>query len=216
MARDTLIVNEIYHSIQGESSWAGLPCVLIRLTGCPLRCTWCDTEYAFTEGRPMTIADILDKVSAYACDLVEVTGGEPLAQPATSDLLAALCDAGKRVLLETAGSHDISGLDPRVIRIMDLKCPSSGEQERNLWSNVDHLRPQDEVKFVIGDRVDYDWAKATVERHRLAERCTVLVSPVHGRLDPADLAGWVLADRLPVRLQLQLHKLIWPTATRGI
>jgi 7-carboxy-7-deazaguanine synthase len=216
MARDTLIVNEIYHSIQGESSWAGLPCVLVRLTGCPLRCTWCDTEYAFTEGRPMTIADILDKVNAYACDLVEVTGGEPLAQPATRALLAALCDAGKRVLLETAGSHDISGLDPRVIRIMDLKCPSSGEQERNLWSNVEHLRPQDEVKFVIGDRADYDWARATMERHRLAERCGVLVSPVHGRLGPADLAGWVLADGLPVRMQLQLHKLIWPAAKRGV
>ena len=216
MADDTLTVNEIYHSIQGESSWAGLGCVFVRLTGCPLRCTYCDSAYAFDQGRPMTIPQILERVDQYGCDLVEVTGGEPLAQDATPALLNVLCDAGKRVLLETAGSRDISALDPRVIRIMDLKCPSSGEVERNLWSNLEHLREDDEVKFVIGERGDYDWAREVIERHRLTERCGVLVSPVFGRLAPAELASWMLQDGLAVRLQVQLHKVIWPGARRGV
>ena len=216
MADTTLIVNEIYHSIQGESSWAGLGCVFVRLTGCPLRCTYCDSAYAFDQGRPMTIPQILERVDQYGCDLVEVTGGEPLAQDATPALLTALCDAGKRVLLETAGSLDTSALDPRVIRIMDLKCPSSGEMEHNLWSNLEHLREDDEVKFVIGERGDYDWAREVIERHRLTERCGVLVSPVFGKLAPAELAGWVLADGLAVRLQVQLHKVIWPGVRRGV
>ena len=216
MPRDTLIVNEIFHSIQGESSRVGLPCVFVRLTGCPLRCNWCDTEYAFTEGRPMTRAQILDRVATFECDLVEVTGGEPLAQPQTPQLLTDLCDAGYNVLLETAGSHDIARLDPRVIRIVDLKCPGSGEEHNNLWSNIDQLRPNDEIKFVIADRADYEWTRSIIRRYDLPARCGVLVSPVFDRLTPVDLVDWVLTDRLRVRVQVQLHKIVWASETRAV
>jgi len=216
MPRNTLIVNEIFHSIQGESSRVGLPCAFVRLTGCPLRCNWCDTEYAFTEGRPMSRTEILERVAAFDCALVEVTGGEPLAQPGTPQLLTDLCDAGYDVLLETAGSHDIASLDPRVIRIVDLKCPGSGEEHNNLWSNLEHLRPDDEIKFVIADRADYEWTQTIIRRYDLSARCAVLVSPVFDSLAPVDLVDWVLRDRLPVRVQVQLHKIVWDPQTRAV
>lgn len=205
----TLRISEIFHSLQGESTRVGLPTVFVRLTGCPLRCVWCDTEYAFTGGQPMTLDAILAAVAEAGARSVCVTGGEPLAQKGCPVLLTALCDAGHDVSLETSGALDISGLDPRVARIMDLKAPGSGEAERNLWSNLAHLRPTDEVKIVVADREDYVWACAVIDRHQLAARCTVLLSPVQGRLAPAQLADWILADRLPVRFQLQLHKVLW-------
>ena len=211
-----LRVNEIFHSIQGESTFAGRPCAFVRLTGCQMRCAWCDTEYAFHEGSWMTVDEILERVAAYDCPLVEVTGGEPLLQPAVHPLMTALCDAGHEVLLETGGGLDISAVDPRVRRIVDVKCPGSGEAANNRWENLDGLRPSDEVKFVVADRADYDWAKEVIERRALAGRCPVHVSPVHGRVDLAALAGWILEDRLPVRLSLQLHKLVWNPSARGV
>jgi 7-carboxy-7-deazaguanine synthase len=207
----TLLINEIFHSIQGESTHAGLPCVFIRLTGCPLRCTWCDTSYAFTEGVTMTLDAIVSKAESYRCPLVEVTGGEPLAQPNCLPLLRALCDAGLTVLLETSGAFDVAGVDPRVIKIMDLKCPSSGETERNRYANLRHLTAKDEVKFVIADRTDYDWAK-----QHLPDNAHALFSPVWEKLPLKTLAEWILADRLPVRLQTQWHKHIWGPETRGV
>lgn len=211
-----LRVTEIFHSIQGESTFVGRPCVFVRLTGCPLRCTWCDTEYAFYGGREDSIDRILDAVRAYGCPLVEVTGGEPLAQPQTLELLKVLCEQDFTVLLETSGALDTSGVDPRVRIILDVKCPASGMTERMHWANVERLRSQDEAKFVVQDRTDYDWAKDVVARYRMLDRCTVLFSPVFGRLDPQRLAEWVLADRLPIRFQLQLHKHIWAPDMRGV
>jgi 7-carboxy-7-deazaguanine synthase len=213
---ETLVINEIFHSIQGESSHAGLPCVFVRLTACNLRCTWCDTTYSFHEGQPMTIADVIVKVLEYNCPLVEITGGEPLLQPNVLPLMARLCDLGKRVLLETSGSVDVSRVDPRVVKIMDLKCPGSGEHEKNLYDNVRHLDKKDEVKFVIADQADYDWAKRMLSEHQLPGVCPVLFSPVWDKLPLKTLAEWILADRLPVRMQTQWHKHIWGADVRGV
>lgn len=209
MADPRLKIYEIFFSIQGESTFAGRPCVLVRLTGCQMRCSWCDTEYAFHGGAWMSLEEVLSKVAAFGCPLVEVTGGEPLLQPACLPLLTALCDAGHSVSLETSGALDISGVDPRVSRIVDLKAPDSGESAKNRWENIDLLRPTDEIKFVLASRTDYDWAKSALAGRRLDEICPVLFSPVTDRLPPATLAGWILEDRLPVRFQLQLHKLLW-------
>ncbi|MCS6785811.1 MAG: 7-carboxy-7-deazaguanine synthase QueE [Thiobacillaceae bacterium] len=204
-----LRVTEIFHSLQGEASRVGLPTVFVRLTGCPLRCGYCDTDYAFQGGEWMEIEAILQQVGRYPTRHVTVTGGEPLAQRDCLSLLTRLCDAGYDVSLETSGALDISGVDARVARIVDVKTPGSGEAERNLWSNLDLLTPRDEVKFVLCDAADYDWACAVMARHRLSERSAVLFSPAHGRLDAATLAAWILRDGLPVRLQIQLHKLLW-------
>lgn len=209
-------ITEIFHSIQGESTFAGRPCVFVRLTGCPLRCSWCDTDYAFYGGSEQPMDAIVDTVRAYDCPLVEVTGGEPLAQPECSALLSRLCHEGFTVLLETSGAIDTASVDPRVRVILDVKCPGSGMAGRMHWPNVERLRTQDEAKFVIKDRIDYEWAKETVARFGIDRRCTVLFSPVFGALDPRQLAEWVLADRLPVRYQLQLHKLIWSPDMRGV
>lgn len=210
----TLRVTEIFHSIQGESSRAGLPTVFVRLTGCPLRCVWCDTAYAFSGGEALPIDQILQRVGTFCCATVCVTGGEPLAQKGCLALLNALCDAGYAVSLETSGALDIGGVDRRVARIMDLKAPGSGEQEKNRWENLELLTPGDELKFVLASREDYDWAVSACRQRRLFERCPVLFSPVQGKLDPALLAQWILDDRLPLRFQLQLHKVLWGT-TQG-
>lgn len=209
-------ITEIFHSIQGESTFAGRPCVFVRLTGCPLRCTWCDTGYAFYGGAEQSIDQILETVRAYGCPLVEVTGGEPLAQSDCHALLTRLCDEGFTVLLETSGAIDTTAVDARAHVILDVKCPGSGMTDRMHWPNLDRLRPQDEAKFVIQDRPDYEWAKETVTGHGIDRRCTVLFSPVFGRLDPRQLAEWVLADRLPVRYQIQMHKYIWAPDMRGV
>jgi len=211
-----LVINEIFHSIQGESAHMGLPCVFVRLTYCNLRCTYCDTEYAFYEGTPMESNEILKRVNSYGCNFVEITGGEPLAQEGVHELMTLLCDAGYEVLLETGGSLDISPVDPRVKRIMDLKCPSSGMLKKNLYSNIDHLRRIDEVKFVIGTREDFDWAVEVIQRYQLMERTSVLMSVVFGVLEPVMLAEWILESRLNVRFQLQMHKYIWEPETRGV
>lgn len=207
-----LRITEIFASLQGESTRVGLPTVFVRLTGCPLRCSWCDTAYAFSGGETRTLDDILAEVSGHGLRHVCVTGGEPLAQKGCLALLAALCDAGHDVSLETSGALDIAGVDPRVSRIVDLKAPGSGELARNRWENLALLNARDELKFVLADATDYDWARRQIAEHRLAERCTVLLSPVAGALDPADLAGWIVRDRLPVRFQLQLHKILWNDA----
>jgi 7-carboxy-7-deazaguanine synthase len=217
MSSDALLVNEIFLSVQGESTRAGLPCVFVRLTGCNLRCVWCDTAYAFHEGHKMDVAEVMAQVAAHRCQLVEVTGGEPLLQPAVHTLIGGLLASGQTVMIETSGAADISRLDPRVIRIMDIKCPGSGESARNLWSNLDHLTPRDEVKFVISDRADYEWARDVTVKHALAARTgAVLMSCAFGLLEPASLAAWMLADRLSARFQLQIHKYIWPPDTRGV
>ncbi|MDP1653372.1 MAG: 7-carboxy-7-deazaguanine synthase QueE [Rhodocyclaceae bacterium] len=208
-AARTLRITEIFHSLQGESTRAGLPTVFVRLTGCPLRCTWCDTAHAFTGGESLAIATILDRVATFACPTVCVTGGEPLAQGNCLTLLTALADAGFSVSLETSGALDIGAVDPRVSRIVDLKAPDSGESARNRWENIDLLRPTDEIKIVLASRADYDWAVAACHQRRLFDRCPVLLSPVWNTLPPSELVDWVLQDRLPVRLQLQLHKLLW-------
>lgn len=213
----TLKVNEVYSSVQGESSWAGWPCVFVRLTACDLRCTYCDTAYAFYDGKKRLVSDVLAEVLATDCPLVEITGGEPLLQKNVLPLMTQLCDAGKTVLIETSGAHDISPIDPRVHRIMDLKAPSSGECARNLWSNIEHLAKRDEVKFVIGSREDYEWAREHLRKHRLNERCgCVLFSPVFGKIEARDIVDWIVADKLPVRFQLQMHKFIWPPMQRGV
>ncbi len=212
-----LTINEIYFSVQGESTWAGLPCVFVRLTFCDLRCTYCDTEYAFYEGKKQSLGEIVDAVAAYDCPLVEVTGGEPLLQKNVLPLMTLLADAGKTVLLETSGAHDIAPVDPRVHRIMDLKTPGSGEVERNLLANIEHLTPNDEVKCVIGSREDYEWSREKVLTHRLHQRVrAVLFSPIFGRIDPREIVDWILADKLPVRFQLQMHKFIWTPTKRGV
>jgi 7-carboxy-7-deazaguanine synthase len=224
----TLRINEVFFSIQGESTRAGRPCVFVRLTGCHLRCAYCDTEYAFREGRAVAVDDLVAEVARHPTDLVEITGGEPLLQPRVHDLMRALCDLGKTVLVETSGACDISACDPRVIRILDVKTPGSGEVHRNLWSNLDHLTPRDEVKFVVTDRDDYEWAREVIAARRLAERCgEILLSPVFAQPAGAEIAGaepmsmrelaeWILEDGLPVRLQVQLHKLVWDPQTRGV
>jgi len=209
-------VTEIFHSIQGESSFVGQPCVFIRLTGCPLRCAWCDTEYAFYGGNEQSMEDILGKVESYGCRLVEITGGEPLAQSDAVPLITTLCEQGYDVLIETSGAIDTAAVDTRAHVILDVKCPGSGMSDRMHWPNLDRLTLKDEAKFVLADRADYEWARQVFEQHELATRCTVLMSPVFGSLDPRQLAEWVLADRLPVRLQLQLHKLIWAPDMRGV
>ena len=205
----TLRISEIFYSLQGESTRAGLPTVFVRLTGCPLRCTWCDTAYAFSGGETLAIPAILERVAACACPTVCVTGGEPLAQAYCHSLLAALCDAGYAVSLETSGALDISDVDERVSRIVDLKAPDSGESAKNRWENLDLLRPIDELKLVLASRTDYDWAVAACRQRRLFARCPVLFSPIWDTLPPAQLAAWILQDRLPVRMQLQMHKVIW-------
>ena len=213
----TLTINEIYHSIQGESTWAGLPCVFVRLTFCDLRCTYCDTAYAFYEGEKKTLSEITTEVLKFDCPLVEITGGEPLLQKNVLPLMSALADAGKTVLLETSGAHDIAKVDRRVHRIMDLKTPGSGECERNLWSNIKHLTTRDEVKFVIGSREDYEWSREKMREHNLSERChAVLFSPIFGRIEPRQIVEWMLADNLAARFQLQMHKFIWSPTTRGV
>ena len=204
-----LRITEIFHSLQGETSRTGLPTVFVRLTGCPLRCGYCDTAYAFHGGETLTVGAVLERVAAHRTRYVTVTGGEPLAQKHCLPLLAALCDAGCSVSLETGGSLDIAAVDPRVSRIVDLKTPGSGECAKNRWENLAHLTPHDEVKFVLCDAADYAWARNVLQEHRVAERCPVLFSPVTPGLPPADLADWILRDQLPVRLQIQLHKQLW-------
>lgn len=210
-----LRITEIFHSIQGESSHAGRPCAFVRLTGCNLRCRWCDSEYTFTGGERMSLDDVVDRIKSYGCDLVEVTGGEPLAQSESLDLIRRLCDEGHEVLLETSGSIDIAPVDPRATIILDIKCPGSGEVARNRWENLEHLKAKDEIKFVIADRADYDWARRVIEERNL-NRWTVLLSPVWGEMDLKSLAEWMLADRVPARLQTQLHKHIWGGEARGV
>ena len=207
-----LRITEIFASVQGESSRVGLPTVFVRLTGCPLRCTWCDTAYAFTGGSSRALDDILAEVARHGLRHVCVTGGEPLAQKGCLALLSALCDAGHDVSLETSGALDIAEVDARVARIVDLKAPGSGEVDKNRYENIPLLRAHDELKIVLADAADYDWARQQIAEHRLAERCSVLLSPVAGELDPAELAEWVVRDRLPVRFQLQLHKILWNDA----
>jgi 7-carboxy-7-deazaguanine synthase len=212
-----LTVNEIFYSIQGESTRAGQPCVFVRLTACDLRCTWCDTPYAFTEGQKRSVDDVIDAVQAYDCPTVEITGGEPLLQDDVYELMDKLVGRGRTVLLETGGHRPVDRVPEAVIKIIDIKCPASGEAGRNDWSNIDRLTPRDEVKFVIADRADYEYARDVMIRHGLSTRAgAVLMSPVHGQQDPKQLSEWVLADRLPVRIQLQLHKYIWPPSTRGV
>lgn len=204
-----LRISEIFHSLQGEADAVGWPTVFVRLTGCPLRCVWCDTEYAFHGGAWQTIGEILATVAGYNVHHVCVTGGEPLAQKRCTALLAQLCDAGYEVSLETSGALDVAAVDARVRKVVDLKAPGSGETARNLWTNLAHLTARDQVKIVIADRTDYEWARARVAEHDLAARCQVLFSPVYAKLAPRELAEWILADRLPVRFQLQLHKSLW-------
>jgi 7-carboxy-7-deazaguanine synthase len=204
-----LRITEVFLSLQGESRSVGWPTVFVRLTGCPLRCGYCDTSYAFQGGEWQSLDGILAQVEGYGVHHVTVTGGEPLAQKACIPLLKALCDKGFEVSLETSGALDVSAVDPRAIKVMDLKTPGSEENEKNRWANVDHLNPQDQVKFVLCHREDYDWAKEAIKEHRLTERCEVLMSPSFGQLMPQQLAEWILEDRLPVRFQLQLHKVLW-------
>jgi 7-carboxy-7-deazaguanine synthase len=204
-----LRITEIFHSLQGESRSVGWPTVFVRLTGCPLRCHYCDTAYAFQGGEKRTLGQVLNEVARYGCRHVTVTGGEPLAQPSCLALLSRLCDAGHEVSLETSGALDVAGVDPRVIKVIDLKTPGSGECERNAFQNLDHLTAEDQVKFVICDRADYEWARQKLVEFDLSRRCEALFSPSFGQLPPADLAGWILEDRLAVRFQLQLHKILW-------
>ncbi len=220
VARDrkstVLKINEIFHSIQGESRHAGRPCVFVRLTACNLRCSWCDTAYAFEEGSDSRVGEILSRVEAFGTRYVLVTGGEPLVQDGVHDLIGELCDAGFEVAVETGGSLDIAPVDRRALIVMDLKCPGSGMCAQNSYGNLAHLKPGDEVKFVIADRADYEWARETMVRHALEGRVGVLLSPVHGVMDPRPLAEWILADRLTARLQLQIHKYVWPADMRGV
>jgi 7-carboxy-7-deazaguanine synthase len=212
-----LTVNEIFHSIQGESSRAGHPCVFVRLTACDLRCSWCDTPYAFYEGTKRSLDDVISEVESYHCPLVEITGGEPLLQEEVYPLMQALADRGRTVLLETGGHRPIDRVPASVIRIIDVKCPGSGESAKNHWANLDVLRPHDEVKFVIADRADYEFAREVIARYALPGRlAAILFSPVHGVLESRTLSEWMLADRVPAQLQVQLHKIIWSPETRGV
>ena len=212
----TLLVNEVFFSIQGEGTRAGRPCVFVRLTGCPLRCTWCDTAYAFHEGTKRDVDDLATAVAAFPSRLLCLTGGEPLAQPAAFAFVTKALDLGFEVVVETSGHVLLDRLDPRAVAIMDVKAPGSGESHRVEWRNLDLLKPVDEMKLVLADRADYEWARDLVVAKRLAERGTVLFSPVHGRLEPGLLGEWILADGLPVRLQMQLHKYLWPGVERGV
>jgi 7-carboxy-7-deazaguanine synthase len=212
-----LTVNEIFHSIQGESTQAGRPCVFVRLTACDLRCSWCDTPYAFVEGRKMSVDDVVAAVGYYGCPLVEITGGEPLLQEDVYELMNRLLEAGQTVMLETGGHRTIARVPAAVLKVVDVKCPGSGESAKNDWSNLDRLAPHDEVKFVISDRADYEFARDIMRRYGLPGRAAaVLLSPVHGVLEPQALSEWILTDRLPARLQIQVHKYIWGPTTRGV
>ena len=207
--QDTLRITEVFYSLQGETRTAGLPTVFVRLTGCPLRCQYCDSAYAFTGGTIRTLDDILEQVAGFRPRYVCVTGGEPLAQPNAIPLLKQLCDAGYEVSLETSGAIEVADVDPRVIKVVDIKTPGSDEVEKNLWQNLDYLLPHDQIKFVICHQADYLWSKEVLDKHRLAEKCQVLFSPSHEELPPGELADWILQDKLPVRLQIQLHKYLW-------
>lgn len=212
----TLNISEIFLSIQGEGTRAGRPCVMVRLAGCDVHCAWCDTPQAQAGGEAMTLEGVVEQVRQLDCPLVEVTGGEPLVQSASPALLSRLCDEGWEVLLETSGTKDICPLDRRVVRIVDVKCPSSGAGGKMLWANMAELGPGDEVKFVLADRADYDFACRVIARYDLVRRCAVLLGPVEGRLAAAELAGWILADHLAVRLNVQLHRILWPSRDRGV
>jgi 7-carboxy-7-deazaguanine synthase len=212
----TLKINEIYYSLQGESTHSGRPCVFVRLTYCNLRCTYCDTEYAFYDGRELTLLEIIEKVKSYNCPLVEITGGEPLIQKNVLPLMGYLCDSGFEVLLETAGHIDICEIDPRVKRIMDIKCPSSGESEKTLWKNIECLKDDDEVKFVVGTQEDLDYSKEIIEKYSLGNRCPVIISPVFDKISYQEIADWILHSHLPIRMQIQLHKIIWEPDARGV
>ncbi len=211
-----LKINEIYFSVQGESSRAGLPCVFVRLTYCNLRCTYCDTEYAFYEGEDRSVDEIINEIKKYDCNLVEITGGEPLVQEESINLMKKLCNEGFDVMLETAGNMPISNIDDRVNIIMDLKCPSSGMMKKNLYENINHLKKTDELKFVIGDREDYKWTKDIMNKYNLNSKCEILLSVVFGELEPLSLVNWILEDKLNVRFQLQMHKFIWHPETKGV
>ena len=216
VAKAQLKINEIYLSLQGESTWAGLPCVFVRLTGCSLRCSWCDTAYAFYEGEDKPLQSVLERVDSFGVNLVEITGGEPLEQEGVYPLMEALLQKGFKVLLETSGAVDLGRVPKAVVKIMDVKCPGSGEDARNLWANLDKLVPgQDEIKFVLQDKADYDYAKEVLKRHQLPGKYSLLFSASHEQLEPAHLAEWITADRLPVRMQLQMHKYVWPNEMRG-
>jgi 7-carboxy-7-deazaguanine synthase len=212
-----LTINEVFYSIQGESTYAGHPCVFVRLTACDLRCTWCDTAYAFHEGRKQTVDEVIAAVERHDCPLVEITGGEPLLQEDVYELMSRLLAGGRTVMLETGGHRPIDRVPAAVVKIVDVKCPGSGESDKNEWRNLDRLLPHDQVKFVVKDRTDYEFARDVARRHDLAHRCAaVLISPVHGVLGARILSEWILADHLPARLQLQLHKFIWHPSTRGV
>ncbi|NWF90663.1 MAG: 7-carboxy-7-deazaguanine synthase QueE [Ignavibacteriaceae bacterium] len=211
-----LRINEIFYSIQGESTMAGLPCVFIRLTYCNLRCSYCDTEYAFYEGKDYSVEEILAEVKKYNCSLVEITGGEPLVQNEVHTLIKVLCDLGYQVMIETSGSLPINQIDRRVKIIMDLKCPSSKMMHKNLYQNINYLKPLDEVKFVIGSREDYEWSKSIIDEYSLTDKCPILFSNVFSELEPVQLAEWILHDNLKVRFQIQMHKYIWSSTQRGV
>jgi len=211
-----LTINEIFKSIQGESSYTGRPCIFIRLTGCNLRCSWCDTEYAFYEGQPKSVKDIMDAIEPLGVPLVEITGGEPLLQEEVYDLMDALLAKNYEVLLETGGGVSVAKVPERVIKILDVKCPGSGEDAKNLWDNLDHLNPHDEVKFVLADRADYEWSRDVLQRRDIHQKVQVLFSPVYDTLGLKELAAWVLDDNLPVRVQTQLHKIIWGKDAIGV
>ena len=212
-----LTINEIFYSIQGESTRAGLPCVFVRLSACDLRCSWCDTPYAFHEGTKRSVDEVVAEVERHGCPLVEITGGEPLLQEDVYPLMDRLLARGLTVMLETGGHRPVTRVPPAVVKIVDVKCPGSGEASKNDWGNLDRLSPHDELKFVVQDRADYEFARELIGRHALASRCAaILISPVHGVLDPKTLSDWMLADHLPARLQLQMHKYIWSPSTRGV
>jgi 7-carboxy-7-deazaguanine synthase len=215
--QDTLVVHEIYASIQGESTFAGLPCTFVRMTGCNLRCAWCDTPQAFYGGTRMRRSEVLARALSFCTPLIEVTGGEPLLQPGVLPLMTEMCDAGRTVLIETSGEADVSDVDARVHKVMDLKCPASGQSHRNRWKNLDHICPRDEIKFVLADRMDYEWMRDTIHSRRLTDRTPkLLASTVFGKLAPRDLVAWVLEDALAVRVQLQLHKYVWGPGATGV